>query len=120
MDERAANRAEVAHERVRDLRRSGRRVVGYAATSKSTTVLNYCGLGPADIEFISDTTPLKQGKFTPGSHIPVRAPEAFANPYPDFAVLFGWNHEVEILGKEKAFVAAGGRWIKFVPQVELA
>lgn len=105
---------------IRDLRRGGRRIVGYAATSKSTTVLNYCGLGPHDIEFISDTTPLKQGKFTPGSHIPIRPPEAFANPYPDFAVLFGWNHEAEILGKEKAFAAAGGRWIKFVPQVKLA
>ncbi len=105
---------------IRDLRRQGQRVVGYAATSKSTTVLNYCGLGPHDIEFISDTTPLKQGKFTPGSHIPVRSPEAFADPYPGFAVLFGWNHETEILGKEKAFAAAGGRWIKFVPEVRLS
>ncbi len=105
---------------VRDLRAKGHRVVGYAATSKSTTVLNYCGLGPDDIEFISDTTPEKQGKFTPGTHIPVRPHEDFTRRYPDFAVLFGWNHEAEILGKEEAFAAAGGKWIKFVPGVQLA
>lgn len=104
---------------VRQLRAKGRRVVGYAATSKSTTVLNYCGLGPDDIEFISDTTPVKQGKFTPGTHIPVRPHGDFTRRYPDFAVLFGWNHEAEILGKEEAFAMAGGRWIRFVPEVQL-
>src|SRR3989441_5633512 len=54
------------------LKRHGKRVVGYGATSKSTTVINYCGLTPDVVEFISDTTPIKQGKFSPGAHIPVR------------------------------------------------
>jgi len=102
---------------IRDLRGQGRRVAGYAATSKSTTVLNYCGLGPNDIEFISDTTPLKQGKFAPGSHIPVRPHEVFSADYPDYAVLFGWNHEAEIMANEGRFAASGGKWIKFVPEV---
>jgi methylation protein EvaC len=105
---------------IRGLRADGRRVVGYGATSKSTTVLNYCGLGPQDIEFISDTTPVKQNKFTPGTHIPVVRYEAFLESYPDYAVLFAWNHEAEILEKEKGYAAAGGKWIKFVPEVGIA
>lgn len=105
---------------IRGVRAEGRRVAGYGATSKSTTVLNYCGLGPQDIEFISDTTPVKQDKYTPGTHIPVMRHEIFLERYPDYAVLFAWNHEAEILEKEKGYVAAGGKWIKFVPTVSIA
>lgn len=102
-----------------ELKADGKRVVGYAATSKSTTVLNYCGITDDLLPFIVDTTPLKQGRFTPGSHIPVRHPAAFADPWPDYALLFAWNHEAEILAKEDAFTRSGGRWIRFVPKVEL-
>ena len=105
---------------IRKLRKEGRRVVGYGATSKSTTVLNYCGLGPDDIEFISDTTPIKQNRFSPGSHIPVKPHDAFKARYPDYAVLFAWNHEKEILEKESEFTASGGKWIRFVPEVAVA
>jgi methylation protein EvaC len=101
------------------LARERKRVAGYAATSKSTTVTNYCGIGPERIEFIADTTPLKQGKLTPGSHIPVNAHEVFARNPPDYAVLFAWNHSAEIFAKEQAFTAAGGRWITFVPHVQI-
>ena len=102
---------------LRDLKARGKRIAGYGATSKSTTILNYCGIGPALVEYISDTTPIKQGKFTPGMHIPVKPHEVFeANP-PDYAVLFAWNHAEEIMAKEKAFMEAGGRWIVHVPGV---
>ena len=97
----------------------GRRVVGYGATSKSTTVTNYCGITPEHIEFISDTTPIKQGKLSPGAHIPVRAYEEFMRRYPDYALLFAWNHAAEIRDKEKAFIAAGGKWIVYVPEVKV-
>jgi methylation protein EvaC len=100
-----------------DLRRSGKRVTGYGATAKSTTVTNYCRLGPETIEFISDTTPGKQGTFNPGMHIPVVAPEQFARRYPDYAVLFAWNYTEEILAKEQAFRRQGGRFITYVPAV---
>lgn len=98
---------------------AGRRVVGYGATSKSTTILNYCGIGPDLIEFISDTTPIKQNKLTPGTHIPVKPYEAFAENYPDTALLFAWNHQTEIMEKEKEFSAMGGRWIIPVPEVKV-
>jgi len=93
---------------------AGRRVVGYGATSKSTTILNYCGIGPNLIEFISDTTPIKQGKYSPGMHIPVKPYAAFAENYPDTALLFAWNHKAEIVEKEKAFTARGGKWLTHI------
>jgi methylation protein EvaC len=101
------------------LRGQGRRVVGYGATSKSTTVANYCGITKEHVEFISDTTPIKQGKLSPGAHIPVRPYSEFARAYPDYALLFAWNHAKEIREKEQAFVAAGGRWIVYVPDVKV-
>lgn len=101
------------------LQQQGKRVVGYAATSKSTTVTNYCGISPELVEFISDTTPIKQGKYSPGAHIPVRPYEDFKARYPDYALLFGWNHAEEIMAKEQAFKIAGGKWIVYVPQVQV-
>lgn len=106
-------------ETLKKCKAEGARVVGYGATSKSTTVLNYCGVGPDLIEFISDTTPIKQGKLTPGTHIPVKPYDAFTAAYPDYAVLFAWNHAAEIMAKEDAYKAAGGKWIHFVPKVRV-
>lgn len=105
---------------LRDVRRHGKRVVGYAATSKSTTVMNYCGITPDLLEFVSDTTPIKQGKFTPGTHVPVRSHDEFKARYPDYALLFGWNHAAEIKSNERAFAAAGGKWIEYVPSVHVS
>ena len=102
-----------------DLEERGKRVVGYAATSKSTTVINYCGITPDLLEYISDTTPLKQGKYSPGMHVPIRPYEDFKATYPDYALLFGWNHAEEIMAKERAFRAAGGKWITYVPKVQI-
>jgi methylation protein EvaC len=102
------------------LRLDQKRIVGYGATSKSTTVTNYCGIGPQHIEFVSDTTPIKQGKLTPGAHIPVKPYEAFCRNPPDYALLFAWNHAAEIFAKEQAFTAGGGKWITFVPEVGIA
>lgn len=104
---------------LRRLKREGQRVVGYAATSKSTTVTNFCGITPDLVDYFSDTTPLKQGKYNPGTHIPVRAYEEFKKDYPNYALLFGWNHAEEIMAKEQAFKAAGGKWIVYVPRVEV-
>ncbi|MBW8001958.1 MAG: class I SAM-dependent methyltransferase [Planctomycetes bacterium] len=102
-----------------DMQKQGKRVVGYAATSKSTTVTNYCGITEEMVEFISDTTPIKQGKFSPGTHIPVRAYNDFCDNYPDYALLFGWNHAQEIMAKEEKFMESGGKWIVYVPSVKV-
>lgn len=104
---------------LRIIRKDGHKIVGYAATSKSTTIINYCGLTVNDIEYISDTTPIKQGKFSPGAHIPIKPYEEFKNNYPEYALLFAYNHEKEVMGKEKAFMASGGKWIVYVPEIKV-
>jgi methylation protein EvaC len=104
---------------LRDLHAEGNRIIGYGATAKSSTVANYCGIGPELVPFVCDTTPGKHGRVTPGAHIPVRPAGAFAAPYPDYALLFAWNHAEEIMAKERAFREAGGRWILYVPTVHI-
>lgn len=105
---------------VKELAAGKKTVMGYAATSKSTTTLNYAGLGPKDISCIVDSTPLKQGKFSPGTHIPIRPSELFRDSPPSHALLLGWNHRKEIMGKEKWFGDCGGRWIEYVPTVRIS
>ena len=97
------------------IKTEGGNIVGYGATAKSATITNYCGIGPEVINFICDTTPIKQGKFSPGVHIPVRPHDEFvANP-PTHALLFAWNHANEIMQKEEF----KGKWIVYVPEVKL-
>ncbi|GAA3944782.1 class I SAM-dependent methyltransferase [Actinoplanes auranticolor] len=102
-----------------ELRSAGMRVAGYGATSKSATVTNYCGIGTDLVPVIYDTTPEKQGRLTPGAHIPVESAARFTDPYPDYALLFAWNHAEEIIEREREFRDRGGRWILYVPDVHL-
>ena len=106
-------------ELLRRLRADGRTVVGYGATAKSATAVNYCGITEELVSFVCDSTPAKQGKLMPGSHIPVRPPSAFGDPYPDYALLFAWNHADEIMIKEREFRESGGRWILYVPETHI-
>jgi methylation protein EvaC len=101
------------------LKSEGKTVAGYGATSKSTTILNYSDIGPDLISYISDNTPIKQGKVSPGKHIPIEATQTFRNNYPDYAVLFAYNHAKEIMAKEQEFVTRGGKWILYVPDVHI-
>ena len=82
-------------------------------TSKSTTILNYCNIGTEYIDFISDTTQEKIGKFSPGMHIPIVSMKHFQNNLPDRTFLFAWNHKNEILKKEKNFKKKG-KWFAHV------
>ena len=89
-------------------------VCGYAATAKSTTVLNYCNIGNNLIDYICDTTKEKIGKFSPGTHIPIVPVNHFKENIPDVAFLFAWNHKEEIFSKEKEFKDNGGVWFSHV------
>ncbi|MDP9863651.1 MULTISPECIES: methyltransferase domain-containing protein [Streptosporangium] len=104
---------------LRRLKAEGKRVVAYGATAKSATVTNFCGIGPELVSWVCDTTPTKQGRLTPGAHIPVRPAEAFSASAADYALLFAWNHADEIMAKEQEFRRAGGRWILYVPRVHV-
>lgn len=101
------------------LKKQNRQISGYGATSKSTTILNFCDIGPDLISYISDSTPLKQGKLTPGTHIPIESPEYFHSHKPEYAVIFAWNHLKEIEVKEQDFRHAGGKWLVHVPKVHI-
>ena len=104
---------------VTDLRRAGRRVVGYGAAGRSTILLNYCGLGSDLVEYVLDMSPLRSGKYVPGVSIPIVPPEVFhANP-PDYAIMTAWNYEPEIVRKEQAFLSNGGRFIVPLPEVRI-
>lgn len=93
----------------------GKSICGYAATSKSTTILNYCNIGPNIIDYICDTTPEKIGKFSPGMHIPIKPIEYFKKNLPDIAYLFAWNHKKEIFLKETEFTKIKkGKWFSHV------
>jgi methylation protein EvaC len=102
-----------------DLKNQGKKVAGYGATSKSTTILNYSGIGPDLIEYICDNTPIKQNKLSPGKHIPIVPIEYFKQNKPDYLVLFAYNHSKEIMAKESDFIENGGKWILFVPNVHI-
>ena len=105
--------------RMQELRSQGKTIAAYGATSKSTTIYNYAGIDPELIDYICDNTPLKQGKFSPGVHIPIFSEDRFRDTPPDYAFLAAWNHEKELREHNKAFEAAGGRWITHVPEVHL-
>jgi hypothetical protein len=102
------------------LRATGQRIVGYAASAKGNVLMNYCGFGPAQLEYLTDATPAKQGRYSPGVRIPIKSPEHFRTDRPDYALLLAWNHKDEILGKEKAYRDAGGKFIVPIPSVHLA
>ena len=90
-------------------------IISYGATYKSSTIFNYCKIGKKLIDYVTDTTLNKQGKFTPGQHIPIVSPEIGMNNKVDFAFLGAWNFKKEILKKEKKFIRNGGKFITHVP-----
>jgi predicted TPR repeat methyltransferase len=102
-----------------DLRAGGARIAGYGAPAKGNTLLGYLGLGPEVICYIADRSPLKQGRLTPGTHIPVVPPERLLEDRPDYVLLLAWNFEEEVLAQQAAYRAAGGRFIIPVPDVRV-
>ena len=97
--------------KIKAFKEEGKSICGYGATSKSTTILNYCNIGTNLIDYICDTTAEKIGKFSPGMHIPIKNMEYFKKNQTDCVYLFAWNHKDEILNKEKDFK---GKWFSHV------
>ena len=97
-----------------DYKNQGKKIAGYAATSKSTTVLNYCGIGSETIDYICDTTEEKINKYSPGMHIPILSIDHFRSNMPDIAYLFAWNHKEEIFNKETKFKEENRKWVSHI------
>lgn len=99
-----------------ELKSQGKKIVGYGAPAKATILLNYCRIDNSIIDFLSDSTPIKQGKYVPGVDIPIVSPERFQDAQPDYAVMFAWNYEKEIVEKEQAWIRKGGKFIVPFPE----
>ena len=95
------------------IKKRNKSIAGYAATSKSTTILNYCGINNKHINFICDTTKDKIGKYTPKTHIPIVDVNYFRKNIPDYTFLFAWNHKDEIFKKEKNILKKT-KWIAHI------
>lgn len=100
-------------------RREGKSIAGYGAPGKGNTLLNYCGVRADMIAFTVDRNPYKQGKFLPGSHIPVHPPEHIARTRPDYVVIMPWNLKDEIMAQLSYIRDWGGKFVVFVPEVHV-
>jgi methylation protein EvaC len=99
------------------LKLEGKKVIAYGAASKATTVFNYCGVDESLVEYITDTTPSKVGKYQPGTHIPIVSPDEGFDETVDVAYLGAWNFRTEIMNKETSYLTRGGKFITHVPEV---
>ncbi len=102
-----------------DLRMEGKRVCAYGAAAKGNTFLNYCGIGPELIGAVADRSPHKQGKYLPGSRIPVVSPDALLDLRPDFVLILPWNIRAEVVDQMAAIRGWNGRFAVAVPQLEI-
>ena len=101
------------------LREEGKRIVGYGAAAKGNTLLNYCGIGPDLLPFVVDRSRQKQGRFTPGSHIPVKEERALRGYLPDFVLILAWNIREEIMCQLHYISEWGGRFVVAFPEMHV-
>ena len=101
---------------LRGLRADGARIAAYGAAAKGATLLNAFGLGSELVEFVVDRNPHKQGRFMPGTHQPIRSPQALLDERPDYVLLLAWNFEREVLAQQEAYRGGGGRFVMPLPE----
>jgi hypothetical protein len=99
-----------------DLKASGSKIAAYGASAKGSTLLNYCNIGRETLDFVVDRSTLKQGYYTPGMHLPIKAPEALLEELPSHVLLLTWNFADEILKQQSAYRKQGGHFIIPVPE----
>lgn len=114
--------AEVKRELVEFLeaqKAAGNTVAAYGASAKGSTLLNYIGEAARCLEFIADRSTYKQGKLSPGLHIPIVAAEELVNRRPDYALLLVWNFAEEVMAQQKAYSAQGGGFVIPLPKLRI-
>lgn len=111
---------EVLLKELKRLKQDKKRIFGYGAPAKGNVLLNYCGISTETLDFVTDTTPLKQGLRTPGMRIPVKSPDIIRQlGKGDVALLLAWNYEEDIIRKEIDFRKRGGQFLIPVPMTRL-
>ncbi len=100
-----------------ETRRAGKKIVGYGAPGKGNTLLNYCGIRTDFLDFTVDRNPYKQGKFLPGTHIPIYHPDKIAEVRPDYVFILPWNFKDEIMQQLAYIREWGGKFVTPIPEV---
>jgi hypothetical protein len=100
-------------------KRQGKRVVGYGAPGKGNTLLNYCGIRTDFLDFTVDRNPYKQGKFLPGTHIPIYPPARLDDARPDYVLILPWNLKDEIEKQLSGIRAWGGKFVVPIPALRV-
>jgi SAM-dependent methyltransferase len=98
------------------LKRQGHSIAAYGAAAKGTTLLNYCGLGPDELDYVVDRSPVKQGLLTPGTLLAVHPPEKLVETMPAYVLLLVWNFAEEVMAQQAEYRRRGGRFIVPVPE----
>ena len=98
-----------------DCKKNNKKIIGYGATAKSVTILNYCNINNKMIDYFIDTTPDKQNKYTPGTKILIKKYSNLIDDKIDYAFLGAWNFKKEIFDKEKKYIKKGGKFIVHTP-----
>lgn len=101
------------------LKKSKKHIVGYGAAAKANVLLNYFGIDSKTIDYIVDSTPYKQGLYTPGSHIAIYSEDKIYETKPDYVLIFAWNFSREIIEKNKKYKKSGGKFIIPVPKLQV-
>jgi SAM-dependent methyltransferase len=101
------------------LKDSGRTVAAYGASAKGSTLLNYAGIGGETLDFVADRSTVKQGRYTPGTHLPIYPAERLLEAMPDYVLLLTWNFADEILEQQSEYRARGGKFVIPIPDVRL-
>ena len=100
-------------------KRDGKSIVGYGAPGKGNTLLNYCGIRTDFLDYTVDRSPHKQGRYTPGTRIPIHAPERIRETRPDYLFILPWNLTEEIVEQTRYIREWGGRWVVPIPQIKV-
>ncbi len=102
-----------------EARAEGKKVAGYGAAAKGNTLLNYCGIDAGAVDYVADKNPYKQGRFLPGSRIPVETPEKIKETKPDYVLILPWNIRQEITDQLGFVREWGGRFVTVIPKVRV-